>query len=577
MFKENTNHLQGNLLSFENDLSSQQKKQVRFKEAEFFYQNVFCQIVEDDFSVLYSDDYSRPNSPINSMVSCLILREKNHWTFEQLFDHLYFDLLLKKSLGLSEINDIPFCYTTIFNFQKRLLEYYESTGNNLIENVFKKLTKKELKKLKLSTSIQRTDSTLISSNIRKYSRLQLLIETLIRLDRILTEEDRLFVFDELIKYTKQKSMTYIYSLSSSDLPHEFNKLGELYHKLYTHLKVKNQYQLDNIFNIFERVYNEQFRQSEDKIILIPPKELGSGILQSPDDLDATYRKKGDEESRGHKINAVETANPDNELQLITDVAVTNNNVDDTTILADRLESIMDITPDLNEFHTDGGYGNEENDNTFKELGINHIQTAIKGREASIEITIEQSEDSNEYYIVKCPYQEVKSQKTRKRYKAVFNKELCSNCQLHEECKIYQKHKSVYYFKQKDYLLSKRRRSLYSIPVERRKLRNNAEATMHEFKCKTNHKGKLKVRGIFKTMLFAFNTAISINFGRIFRYLYEILVSGGILSKLFRIVVAMLHKIALFFKIIPINVILRKNSKITKMEMRINRTMKIGAF
>jgi len=145
MFKENTNHLQGNLLSFENDLSSQQKKQIRFKEAEFFYQNVFCQIVEDDFSVLYSDDYSRPNSPINSMVSCLILREKNHWTFEQLFDHLYFDLLLKKSLGLSEINDIPFCYTTIFNFQKRLLEYYESTGNNLIENVFKKLTKKELK------------------------------------------------------------------------------------------------------------------------------------------------------------------------------------------------------------------------------------------------------------------------------------------------------------------------------------------------------------------------------------------------------------------------------------------------
>lgn len=577
MFKENIDHLQGNLLSFENDLSPQQKKQIRFKEADYFYHNIFSQIIEDEFSVLYSDDYSRPNSPINSMVSSLILRERNFWTFEQLFDHLNFDLLLKKSLGLSEINDIPFCYTTIFNFQKRLLKYYESTGINLIENIFKRLSKKELKKLKLNTSIQRTDSTLISSNIRKYSRLQLLIETLIRLDKILTEEDKLFVSDELIKYTKQKSMSYIYSLSSKDLPHEFNKLGELYYKLYIHLKIKDQYQSDIIFKIFERVYNEQFTKSEDKVILIPPKDLGSGILQSPDDLDATYRKKGDEESRGYKINAVETAAPDNGLQLITDVVVTKNNVDDSTILSDRLESIKEITPDLNEFHTDGGYGNEENDNTFKELEINHIQTAIKGREASIETTIEQPDDSKGYYIVKCPYQEVKSQKTRKRYKAVFSKKLCNECPLREECKIYKKHKSVYYFKQKDYLLNKRRRSLYSIPEERRKLRNNVEATMHEFKCKTNHKGKLKVRGIFKTMLFAFNTAISINFGRIFRYMYKQLVLTGILSKLFQIVVVMFHKIGVFLKITPINMILRNIPKTVETEMRINLMMKIWAF
>lgn len=577
MFKENTAHLQGNLLSFENDLSPQQKKQVAFKESEFFYQNVFCQINEEEFSVLFSDDYSRPNSPINSMVSSLILRERNCWTFEQLFKHLYFDLLLKKSLGLSEINDIPFCYATIFNFQKRLLEYYESTGVNLIENIFKKLSKSELKKLKLSTSIQRTDSTLISSNIRKYGRLQLLIETLIRLDKILTEEDKLFVSDELGNYTKQKSMNYIYSLSSKDLPHEFNKLGELYYKLYTCLKVNNQYESAINFKIFERVYNEQFRKSEDKIILIPNKELGGGILQSPDDLDATYRKKGDEESRGYKINAVETADPDNEIQLITDIAVVKNNVDDSTILSDRLESIKETTPDLKEFHTDGGYGNENNDNTFKELGINHIQTAIKGREASIEITIEQPDGGVGYYIVKCPYQEVKSQKTRKRYKAVFNKELCDKCPLCKECNIYKKHKSTYYFKQKDYLLNKRRRSLYSIPEERRKLRNNVEATMHEFKCKTNHKGKLKVRGIFKTMLFAFNTAISINLGRIFRYMYEKLVPTGILSDLIRIVNVMLRRMGVFLKIMRINIISRNNLKITKNEMRIYSMMKIWAF
>ncbi|HEY5511061.1 MAG TPA: hypothetical protein VIK10_08535 [Prolixibacteraceae bacterium] len=43
--------------------------------------------------------------------------------------------------------------------------------------------------------------------------------------------------------------------------------------------------------------------------------------------------------------------------------------------------------------------------------------------------------------------------------------------------------------------------------------------MKEFKARTQG-GKTKVRGQFKTSLFAFNTGIAINFGRIFRYIIE---------------------------------------------------------
>lgn len=57
----------------------------------------------------------------------------------------------------------------------------------------------------------------------------------------------------------------------------------------------------------------------------------------------------------------------------------------------------------------------------------------------------------------------------------------------------------------------------NIPKERRKIRPNVEATMKEFKTRTRN-GKIKVRGIFKTNLFAFNVGIAINFGRIYRYM-----------------------------------------------------------
>jgi len=66
----------------------------------------------------------------------------------------------------------------------------------------------------------------------------------------------------------------------------------------------------------------------------------------------------------------ETANPENELNLLTDIAVKPNNTDDSDIMNDRIETLKEKTPDLKELHTDGGYGSEDNDRKFEELGIN---------------------------------------------------------------------------------------------------------------------------------------------------------------------------------------------------------------
>ncbi len=226
----------------------------------------------------------------------------------------------------------------------------------MLERTFDNLTAGQLKKLKIKTDIQRTDSGLISSNIRKYSRVQLLIEVLLRLSRLFDDADKDVLSEQIKPYSKLGSQKYVYTLKSSDLTHELKKLGKLYYSVYQHVKIK--YSGSDEFRVFERVYNEHFTITEEAATAKPNNELDSSMLQSPDDEDATYRKKRDQESKGFTINATETANPDNDIQLLTDIAVNKNNIDDSKILEKRAEKIVEKTPDLKELHTDGGYGSE---------------------------------------------------------------------------------------------------------------------------------------------------------------------------------------------------------------------------
>lgn len=119
--------------------------------------------------------------------------------------------------------------------------------------------------------------------------------------------------------------------------------------------------------------------------------------------------------------------------------------------------------------------------------------------------------------VSCPLQEVKSGFARKRNKALFDNKICSECSLQNECStILQKrnNKRVYYFTEKDYLQNRRKMRILEIPPERRKIRPNVEATVKEFRNNMNHKGKLKVRGAFKTDILVYTMAISIDIFRV---------------------------------------------------------------
>jgi hypothetical protein len=346
--------------------------------------------------------------------------------------------------------------------------------------------------------------------------LQLLVELIIRLYRVLSEEDQQRFSAQFADYNKKSSGQYIYKIKASDLPAQLEKIGRLYHWIDNNLK--SRYAEQSIFKTFERVYQEHFTVAEEKITVKPPEDLRSDCVQSPDDLDAAYRSKNGKSNKGQSVNIIETANPENAINLISDVAVAPVNVDDSKILNDRLDDVAEKTPELNELHFDGAYGSKENDEKFEQHDITPVQTAIKGKSAEVEIEIKQKSATE--YVAVCRNQEVKSKTTRTRYKAEFDRSICDNCPYKKKCPTnVMKKCRVYYFTHTDYVSKKRQKISTTLPPERRKLRCNVEATVNEFTCRLP-KGKLKVRGTFKTGIFAYSMAISINFGRIYRYLLD---------------------------------------------------------
>ncbi|RLC49568.1 MAG: DDE transposase [Candidatus Cloacimonadota bacterium] len=514
MFRKNSDHTQMDVFEYDLYDTHQLRKMVEQTEEYAFYKLIFCQIDETLFSALYCEDNGRPNSPVNAMLSALILKERRDWSYRELFKQLHFNLAVRSAIGLFQLGSVPFNEATLFNFQNRLKDHYFQTGINLFESAFDSLTKKQLSRLKLKTNIARTDSFMINSNIRQYGRLQLLLEVILRLYHKLSESGQTLFRQEYEKYTEQSSELYLYNLKGSDLPHEFEKVTEMYYWLHSH--PDKSYSDIREYRVFQRVYEEHFKlNGSDKLELIPSAEMKSDSLQSPDDEDATYRSKRGEDYHGYSGNVVETCHPDNPVDLIVDVTTRPNNVDDSVILHERLDDLTKKLPDLEEFHFDGAYGSEANDEVFEEKGITPVQTAVRGQEAAVEMEIE--ETGSEEFQVTCPgSQTVKSEPTKTRYKALFDKKICSSCPYSSCCPtIEQKGCRTFYFSRQDYLRKSRHRQILKLPPERSRLRSNVEATIFEF-VQGTRSHKLKVRGIFKASLFVFSKAIGINFGRIFR-------------------------------------------------------------
>ena len=515
MFRKNESHQQRDFFNHMLLGLPKAKYERALSSREYcFYEEVFCRIDEGIFEPLFDGGRGRPNAPLNCLAAAVILREVRHWTYEELFRYLDFDVLTRMPIGLRDMSETPFCPATLFNFQQRLVHYEQKQGCNLFEQLFHSITGDLLERFEVDASIQRCDSFRAMSNIANYGRVRLLVEVLLRLYRVLVSTDRKMVDAILEPYTSQSSDNYVYRMDPGDLPRELSHLATIYVRICQLLG--NRYVEEPVYQIFRRVMVEQFAVDDDGDVRVRKrKEIGSDSLQSPDDPEATFNAKNGKPQKGYKVNVSETATPGNELNLINDVAVAPNNVHDGTMLADRMDTIKQHTPQLDEMHTDGGYGGNALDPKMSEHEVLHVETGTKMGHARVNIVYESTDDG---WQVRCPCQTVPAERTRKRWKAVFDNEICRGCAHRELCATRQyQRKRTLNFEESWAKASVRSRNIESIPEERRKLRANVEATVKQFTGCFNHKGKLRVRGLAQSTLQILAAALAINFGRVFRF------------------------------------------------------------
>jgi hypothetical protein len=120
--------------------------------------------------------------------------------------------------------------------------------------------------------------------------------------------------------------------------------------------------------MLERIFSEHFRVEEKVVKAKVAKELNASSLQSPDDLEATYREKGNKSYEGYVANLTETCDPDNSLQLITKVQVASNHTENAELLVETLPVMKERT-DLDTLYTDGGYSSPNADQTLQDNQI----------------------------------------------------------------------------------------------------------------------------------------------------------------------------------------------------------------
>lgn len=524
MFKENTNHLQIPLISDLDKLSEKSRKRLEESWAGVFRREVFGRINEKSYALLYSNDPSRPNEPVNVLVSLEILKSGFGWTDEEMYGHYLYDVQVRYALGYDNLGEGEFDLRTVYNFRGRLTKHMEEKGENLLEKTFEQITDVQIEAYQLKAGKQRVDSTQIASNIRNMSRLQLLVEVLQRVQHMCDETDQAKYAQTFDPYLKGSSGQYLYRIKGEDTDNHLQRIGELMQMLVEELG--ETYQDDPTYQVLIRVFDEHFVVAESQLRPKTGQELSANSLQSPDDPEATYRKKSGKDYVGYVANVTETCDPENDFQLIVKVQVEPNTTDDADMLQEILPELKART-DVDEMHSDGGYNSEGVDEAMNHHKVKHIQTAIRGAKPSedalgLDAFEWETYDEGQPQQVTCPHGQtvpVTSGRKEDRYLALFDQSKCEHCPLVDKCPadlLKRTPQRVLRFSQQQVNVAQRRQLSAEARAGGQNLRAAVEATVRSIK-HPFRTGKLPVRGQFRVTCMLIASAIHVNMRRIAAY------------------------------------------------------------
>lgn len=467
-----------------------------------FFKLVTSQIDEETFKPLFQETkMGAPNASVRILVAMSILKEGFGCSDEDLFEKCEFDLLARKALGLEMLDDKLPSLDTYYLFGRRLTDYEQKTGINLMERCFEKVTGEQIKLFKISGNSVRMDSKLIGSNIAQYSRYELIHRTLCK---VLRMEGVIMMLNPKLRkgattWLDEDSSKTVYRSNKDEMAHKLVKIG-----LYIYNVLKRLKEDAPGYALLYRVFHDQYIVEKGKVELKDKHKISSDSLQSPDDPDATFRDKGGQKVSGYVTNITETVEED-KPSIITSVQTEPVTYADCHFLQDAVSNTERVTGQLVEnVYADGAYQSPENREFARlHMGMELLTSKLQGgckylldREPgtdNLKVTIvETGEVIDAVYVGE-------NKREGKHWRVNL-----SNVKPTHPWR---------YFNEEEVRRSELRRKIESLPLEEQHKRNNIEAAMFQYSFHTRN-GKTRYRGLFRHRLQAFHRCMWMNLRRL---------------------------------------------------------------
>ena len=465
-----------------------------------FFSLVTSRIDEEPFRVLFPEGAKdgRPNASIRVLVAMSVLKEGFGCSDETLFERCEFDMLVRKALGLCNLDDELPALETWYLFRRRICRHNAQNGTDLMRLCFEQVTGSQVKQLNISGKSVRMDSKLIGSNIAKQSRYTLIHKTMVLFLKAnaLTRLPKNMIASAK-EYMEEDSQKTVYRAASDTLTGRIKQMGQF---IYSLLK---RYEPTAVnYAMLKRLFEEQFNVVDGNANLKDKNDIPGNSLQSPYDEDATYRNKGDQKVSGMTTNITETIEPD-KPSLIVSVQVEPATTADCHMFQEGIENAERVTCcTVENAYADGAYQSPDN----REYCENHNNMQLKtckmqGKRSRWDLTLREDGDldvvdmQTGQTMVAIRAVPKKGGKTRWRIPCEHSKE------------------GWRYFEEKELKATELRRQLDSLPLEEQHKRNNVEAAMFQYSFHTR-KGKTRYRGLAKHRMHAYCRCMWMNMRRI---------------------------------------------------------------
>jgi len=500
-------------------------------------------IDEKAFCDLYHEWNGRPNKPVETIVGVLLLKEMNDLTDAEALFNLDFNLAWHVALDL-EPEEAHTCQKTLHNFRAKLMA---SDKGKLL---FEEMTGKIIEALGISTERQRLDSTHITSNIARLTRLGLFCETSrVFLKELRKESKRKF---ESIpegrrrRYLKDDGAPSGYhDAKSSEAKRRIGVSARDVWRLVDRFKGDEAVEALGSYGLLKRLLDEQCQLVEEAptpragdadvddppapVVVNPAKEVKSDSLQTPHDASVTYSgRKG----KGYEVQVAETCGNEETPEIITRVDVTKSCASDENATVPAVERLAErnIRPD--ELIADTSYGSAANVIECEKRGT-ELVTPVPGPKVD-EAPAENGEgaitkadfdvDPKGEGTTRCPAgREATSEKRDPetgKVRAFFDGAGCDGCPHRDRCpaKPLRDGRRVLRTTVHAAVLAKRRRYERTKEFKKRYAeRAGIEATNSELK-RAHGLGRLRIRGLLRVRLAVYLKALACNVKRMVRHL-----------------------------------------------------------